>query len=355
MMQAKRRKSLLRVFNVAMFVLGCAALWWLLRNESWRRFAAALSSLGWSSAAVLITLDSITLCCNAAALHTFMRPQSRMVSYLRVLGAQASAHSINTLTPGLPIGVATKFTLLVEHMPRARVLSSIVLLNLTQLYLSVAVLIVGIPITLLFVDLPHELKLAVGVVVAALIPVVVALGLCIRRGALRTVVDVLRRTRIISAARADQWHEHAHEVDAHIRELHRHRSAGTWHGIAWLVGARASAWSAALLLVYMLGVPLTPALVIGLITLGILVTWLSALVPFGVGLADGGSYGLFLLLGATGPQGLLVAMVNRARSFVMALLGLVGFGAIHVIDHLRRAKITQRLTSLRDRRSAASP
>jgi uncharacterized membrane protein YbhN (UPF0104 family) len=335
-----------------MFVLGCVALWWLLRHESWHRFAASFSSLGWRSAAVLILLDSVTLCCNAAALHTFMRPQSRMVSYLRVLGAQASAHSINTLTPGLPIGVATKFTLLVEHVPRARVLSSIVLLNLTQVYLSIAVLVVGIPVTLVFVDLPHELKIIVGGVVAALIPAVVALGFFVRRGALRTVVDVLRRIRIISEKRANRWHDEAHEVDGHIRELHRHRSTGTWHGIAWLVASRLSAWSAALLLVYMLGVPLTTALVIGLITLGVLVTWLSALVPFGVGLADGGSYGLFLLLGATGPQGLLVAMVNRARSFVMALLGLIGFGILHVIDHLRRTKIVRRLQSLRERHSA---
>jgi uncharacterized membrane protein YbhN (UPF0104 family) len=352
-MNAKHRQSALRLFNVAMFVVGCMALWWLLRNESWQRFAASLSSLGWQSAAVLILLDSVTLCCNAAALQTFMRPQSRMVSYLRVLGAQASAHSINTLTPGLPIGVATKFTLLVEHMPRARVLSSIVLLNLTQLYLSVAVLVVGIPITLLFVDLPHEIKIVVGVVVAALVPAVVALGLFVRRGALRTLVGLVRRMRIISDARANRWREEAREVDNHIRELHRHRSAGTWHGIAWLVAARVSAWSAALLLVHMLGVPLTTALVVGLITLGVLVTWLSALVPFGIGLADGGSYGLFLLLGATGPQGLLVAMVNRARSFVMALLGLVGFGILHVVDHLRRtkgAKTIQRL--LRHKRVA---
>lgn len=335
-----------------MFVLGCGALWWLLRNESWHRFTASLSSLGWWSAAVLILLDSVTLCCNAAALHTFMRPQARMVRYLRVLGAQASAHSINTLTPGLPIGVATKFTLLVEHVPRARVLSSIVLLNLAQLYLSVAVLVAGIPVTLLFVDLPHELKIIVGVVVAALIPAVVALGLVVRRGALRSVVDLLRRVRIISGARADHWRDKAREIDGHIRELHRHRTAGTWHGLLWVAAARVSAWSAALLLVFMLGVPLTPALVIGLITLGTLVTWLSALVPFGVGLADGGSYGLFLLLGATGPQGLLVAMVNRARSFVMALLGLIGFGILHLIDHLRRAKIVRRLNSLREHTAA---
>jgi hypothetical protein len=214
------------------------------------------------------------------------------------------------------------------------------------------VLVVGTPITLLFVDVPHEVKIVIGVVVAALIPGVIALGLFIRRGALRTLVDLVRRIRIISDARASRWREEAREVDNHIRELHRHRSAGTWHGFAWLVGARLSAWSAALLLVHMLGVPLTTALVVGLIALGTLVTWLSALVPFGVGLADGGSYGLFLLLGATGPQGLLVAMVNRARSFVMALLGLIGFGILHVIDHLRRAKILRRLESLRQRRSA---
>ena len=40
----------------------------------------------------------------------------------------------------------------------------------------------------------------------------------------------------------------------------------------------------------------------------------------GLGIADGGNYALYGSLGATGPQGLLVTMLHRARSLSVAIL-----------------------------------
>src|SRR5690606_8592055 len=113
-------------------------------------------------------------------------------SYWRVLGAWASGRAINVLTPTGALGEPTKVTMLLNHAPRARLLSSIVLLNVAILYLAVTVMVIGIPITLLLVDLPHALKVTIGVGVAVIIPAMIALGFVIHRGATSTAIGLVR-------------------------------------------------------------------------------------------------------------------------------------------------------------------
>ena len=335
------------IFNLVVFVVGGGALWWLLRHQRWPEFRAMLTDVGWSGFGVVIGLELISLCCDAAALHAFMRPEARMIRYWRVLGAQAAGRAINGLTPGGALGEATKLTMLVRHAPRTRVLSSIVLLNLTQVYLTVMVMLVGIPVALLLVDLPHGVKVTVGIGLAILVPALVALGVLIQRGAVATLIGGMRRTRLISPERAKTWRAKLAEVDRHIRELHQNRSAGTWKGILWVAASKLISWCSLIVLLLLVGVTLTPRLVIGLLSVGQLVTWISAIVPFGLGVADGSNYALYGMLGATGAQGLLITMLSRARMITIAVLGLIAMAGIYTHDRVRQTAMRRRLEALR--------
>ena len=77
------------LFNLLMLVVGGLALTWMLRTTSWHELRNVLTGVG-AWAAVILGLELGGLLCDAAALHAFMRPEARMVSYLRVLGAQSS-------------------------------------------------------------------------------------------------------------------------------------------------------------------------------------------------------------------------------------------------------------------------
>src|SRR5688572_9924848 len=145
------------IFNLVMFVIGGVALWWMLRTTSWPELRAVIVGVG-AWAAVILALDLISLVLDALAWHAFMRPEARMVPFWRVLGAWSSGRAINVLTPSGALGEATKVTMLLDHAPRSRVLSSIVLLNVSMLYFSVSVMMIGIPLTLLLTDLPSEIK-----------------------------------------------------------------------------------------------------------------------------------------------------------------------------------------------------
>ena len=334
-------------FNVAMLVFGAGALAWMLRQLGWADLRGVAASVGYRFAIVL-GLDLAAVLLDARALHTFMRPEARMVSYWQVVAAQISGRAVNVVTPFSALGEATKLAMLVPHAPRVRVLSAIVLFNLAALYLSVLVMVIGTPITLLLVELPRALELTAVLGLAVVIPLVIGLGVVIERGATTTLIRLLRRVRIISEPRRDDWCARLRELDLQLTELHRNRAAGTWRGVLWVVASRLVTWGSTLTLISAVGVAITPALVLGVLSIGVLIAWIASAVPFGLGLADGGNYALYDLLGASGAHGAFVTMLNRVRSLAVALVGFAVMAVVHTANRLAIARIHARLRDRRD-------
>jgi uncharacterized membrane protein YbhN (UPF0104 family) len=334
------------LFNLTVLAGGTIGLAVLLNKLGWANANQVLKGVGaWFGA--IVGLDVIGLCLDAAAIHQFMRPEARMVSYWRVLCAQASGRAINIFVPGGVVGEATKVAMLVTHAPRDRVLSSIVLFNLATFYISVAIVLIGVPITALVVHLPRELAVVVWIALAVLVPIVITLGVIIHRGAIGTAAGVLRRVKILSAARVASWQKQIESLDAHLKELHSDQSPGTRGGLAILLVSRLVAWTATATVLHAVGVHLTPTVLVGVLSVGVLISWVSALVPFGLGVADGSNYALFDVLGASGAHGLFVTMLGRARSIAIALIGLAMMGLAHAAN---RVSITQRNRRRREAR-----
>jgi hypothetical protein len=333
------------VFNLALLVIGGMALVVMVRRLGLANARDVLVGVGaWYG--VIVALDVAGMCCDAAAIHAFMRPEARMVSYWRVLAAQASGRAINILTPGGALGEPTKVTMLVSHAPRSRVVSSIVLYNLAAFYLSVAIILIGVPITALLVDMPHELQVVVWVGLAVLVPVVIGIGIVIHRGALGTVLDTAVGLRILKRDRADRLKTKLAEIDGHLRELQTNRSPGTRLGLALIGASRLIGWAATMVTLHAVGVDFDLRLLIGVFSVGILIGWMSNLVPLGVGIADGGNFALYGLLGASSSHGLLMTMLGRARSLTIAVLGLLAMALVHTINRISIARRNTRFAAL---------
>jgi hypothetical protein len=352
---AKREKHLVsHVFNIAVLVVGSVALVWMLNRLGWQNVKAVLTGVGgWF--AVIVALDVAALAFEAAAIREFMRPESRMIKYWRVLAAQASGRAINILTPGGALGEPTKVTMMVAHAPRGRVVSAIVMINLASFYLSVAILMVGVPITALLVDLPTELKRVVWIGLAVLVPLVVAIGVLIQRGALGTVLAAAQRARLVSAERAEAWTAKLAGVDRRIRELQADRSAGTRAGLLFVCAARLCAWAATTVVLYNVGVELGFTVLCGVFSVGVLISWISAIVPFGLGVADASNYALYDVLGAAGAHGVFVTLLGRARSLTLALLGLVVMATGHATSRLEIARRNRLMARLEAEHGSESP
>jgi len=90
-------------------------------------------------------------------------------------------------------------------------------------------------------------------------------------------------------------------------------------------------------------------LIIGVLSVGVLIQWISQIVPMGLGLADGGNYALFDLVGATGAYGVVITVLNRARSITVAILGLGAMAVLHTVNRLALARMRRKLDALRQR------
>jgi uncharacterized membrane protein YbhN (UPF0104 family) len=171
--------------------------------------------------------------------------------------------------------------------------------------------------------------------------------LMIHRGALSTLVGMLEHVRIIKPERARAWKVRVVEIDKHIRELQRHQTAGTRTGILLLLLSKAISTIATMLLMWAVGVELSPALVIAVLSVGQLIAWVSSVVPLGLGLADGGNFALYELLGASGQHGMFVTMLARARSVAIAIVGLGAMAVTHTLTRLSIARMQRRLADLK--------
>ncbi|MBL9016395.1 MAG: flippase-like domain-containing protein [Myxococcales bacterium] len=303
-----------RWLHALALIVGIVGLVLLIHNAGWHTLASALAHIGpWF--AVIAVIDLGAILCDAGALHAYARAHAP-VSYGRVFAAQASGVAINRLTPGNALGEPIKVTLLMAEVPRDVAVSSVVKFNLATSWVAIAVILLGIPLTLLSLDLPSRLAAAVWIAAFVLAAFAIALVVIVRRGAIGVAIGGAQRIGLVSAARAARWRTAVGGIDAQIKTV------GSRRAFLFVIASRLLFSTGSIALIAAAGIPLTLPLALATVSVGILITWISNIVPLGVGLADGGNYALYGALGATGGAGLLYTMVNRARVIVLALLGL---------------------------------
>jgi hypothetical protein len=154
----------------------------------------------------------------------------------------------------------------------------------------------------------------------------------VQRGALGTVVDVLVALRVLSARRGASWRAKVQTIDARVRAITDTRASGLARGLTGVLGSRALNWIGTVVVLHAADIPMTAPLVVAMLSAGILITWMSNIIPLGLGIADGTNYILYGLLGAAPVAGLLFTMVNRLRTVVLALIGLSVLAAANALD-----------------------
>ena len=313
-------------FNAVVLIIGAVALVILIGHVGIDGIRHVLGGIGWWFAVVAL-IDVAAMGCDAFAIHGFLRAQVPGVRYLPVFAAQASGLAINRLTPGSTLGEPAKVTMLVHHVPRDAAVSAIVMYNLATWFSGIAVIAVGVPLTLLLVDLPPQLELPVWLGTGVLIAVAVVLAILVRRGAIATLIAAATSLRLISRERAARWRTKIVEIDRQVRTLR-----GLRRGVLGAVGSRVLNSVGTLAILHAAELPITPALVVAMLSVGILVTWMSNIIPLGLGLADTGNYALYGALGVGARAGLDFTLVNRARTLVIAAIGLVIMAIAHLVN-----------------------
>lgn len=311
-----------RVFNLFALAVGAVAFAFVVNELGWTGMRQAIVGTGgWF--AVIAVIDLAGSWCDALGVYAFVRPHAR-ARFRHVFAAQLGGIAINRLTPGNTLGEPVKVTMLVrEHVPVDVAISAIMLFQLVTLYIAIAVIAIGVPLSALLLDLPPDIARAVWIALGVLVALAIALAILVRRGALGVLVTGLARLRIISRQRSVRWHAAVASIDERVQRIGQLRAPGLALALVGVVGSRTANLVGTVLVMHAVGIPLTGPLVIASLSVGILVTWMSNVIPLGLGIADGANYLAYGMFGATSIAGLIFTTVNRLRTIVLALIGLM--------------------------------
>jgi hypothetical protein len=307
------------IINIVALVIGAALLAWTLSDVGAETWITVADVGTWF--AVIAVIDILSVCCDAFAIHGYLRPHVE-VSYLRVFAAEFSGLAINRVSPMNSLGEPIKMTMLARDVPGEHAVSSIFMFNLTTTYIAIATIAIGVPISFALLDMPTRVAIAVWVALGVLLVAAVALALLVRSGPLTALIGAGESIHLIGHDRATRWRAKVVGIDERLRSLGRLRAPGMRRGVAGVVGSRVLNSIGTVVVLYAAHIPLSPLLVIAMLSIGILITWISNIVPLGVGLYQGSNYLLFALLGVRGAAGILFAIVNQLRTILLASIGL---------------------------------
>jgi hypothetical protein len=322
-----------RAFNLIVLAVGAIALALFVNELGWERMVDAIADAGWWFA-VMAAIDFASALCDAFAVHGFLRKQVT-ISYAKVFGAQISGIAINRLTPGNSLGEPVKVTMLVRYVPTDAAVAAIVMFNLSTYFVGIASIAIGVPTTALLLDLPPRIALFAWIAVAVLVVAALILAIVVKRGAIGTLIDGLGGSRVISAERATRWRARVADIDARVRSLAK-KESGIHRGLAGVIGSRLLNWLGTIVCLHAAAIQLHVPLVVAALSIGILVTWVSNVIPFGLVIADGANYMLYDLLGATAWAGLVFTNINRVRTILLATMGLVVMAIANALYRAQR-------------------
>ena len=330
---ASKTKSWVQIVNLVFLIVGIAALVWMLRKVGWAEVRDMVSSVGWWSIPIMaIGIAGIFL--NAAGIHVFMRPEARMVSYWRVLAAQISGQAVNSVTPTGTLGEIVKSTMLMEHAPRYRAVSSIVAYNIVNIFATAFVVLFALAVSIVAIELPNAIELMLQATFVVLLVVTIGAVVVVQRGLVASFATAARGLRIISRERREKVAGLLDDFDRQLRVFGPRRQASYKAGFAFVFVAKALGWFDMWITMYALGSPGGFAFVSIASAGGVIVGSVAAIVPMGVGANEGGLAGMFKLLGESAGLGLAVSLVRRLRTIAIAVVGILVMLGVQLGDHL---------------------
>jgi uncharacterized membrane protein YbhN (UPF0104 family) len=345
------RPAWARWLTIGSLVLAAGALAWTIYSVGLGEILRRLILIGPWFLAVIAVEGLITLC-DAGALHAFLRPDHRKVGYGRVVLAQVSSRAINAVTPLGSLGEVVKTTMLFERVSPSRAVAAVLLYNIVLLELSFVLIALGATVTGMLLDLPGSLRTMLvmsGVVTAALaivIPVLVA------KGRLAGLVGIGRTLRVVPAKKERRWRRKLADIDEKLGDTGGARGRDRALGVVYLLLSRLGSWLNVAILIHAAGGSLEVGFLVAVLTAGQVIQWLSTVVPMGLGVHEGGNYGLFRALGADPAVGVTIAIGKRVTQIIYAAIGIV---MASVNQTVKEAKAAQRHKAEEQRAQKRAP
>ncbi|HLU67613.1 MAG TPA: lysylphosphatidylglycerol synthase domain-containing protein [Kofleriaceae bacterium] len=318
----------MRTLQLVFFLVGCAALAWMVAQVGPDTLLGGLAAIGWAFA-LTCSAHLAALVLDSVILRVLALEAGRAVPLLHVTRASVAGHALNEATPFGKVGEVTKYAILTERLEPARAAGSLVAQNLLSFVVNCALIALGAPIAILVFEADGAAAAALGAVSGAFF-IAGAVGvILLYRGLGTWPLRLLGRVRLgrlrIAPDRIDRWQRGWLKVEAAWRAAAADRRAVR---VAWLtsVASRlANVVEIALMLQFLGGEHVVPAALLSLGT-SQAVGWILSFVPLQAGAAEGGAYLVFSAAGLPPHMGVLVEIGRKLRRVIFIALGVAVLG-----------------------------
>ncbi len=316
-------------------VLAIAMLIMTIRDLGVRTLGHYLALIGWWWFAV-VPMEIICTTLDATAIRAFASPDK--IRLRSTLLAQLSGRAVNAVTPSGNLGEAVKMSVLTDVVTQSRAVSTILLYNIVSFQVELVIIAIAAPLAMVLVAMPTSMHWLMGVTSASCIILTLGLHFLVRRGMLVGAARFARKIRLISPARYDRWEPKCRTIDSNMRLTKDARRRDRWIGVIAVVLSRLNSLALSLLILHAVGKSITLGFVAAWIVGSFAIYFASALTPMGIGVAEGGYYGLFRALGENPARGVTLVLARRTVTIMYAALGLV---LVTMSETVKRAKLAQ--------------
>ena len=326
------RPSWLRWITPALLAIAIVALVFTIRDVGLRTLGHYLRLIGWWWIAV-VALEVLNTTLHSTAIRAFAAPDKLRLRDAFV--AQLAGRAVNAVTPSGNLGEVVKMSVLTDVVTPSRAVSTILLYNVVSFTIELGIVAAAAPFLALLVPMPLPLRalfLGVGVLCAVLS---VGLYWLVHRGMLASLAKVPVKLGLVSQHRYAGWYEKLHGIDEKLRMTAGASRRDRLIGIGALFLSRLSAILLSLLILRSVGTSISFGFVAAW-TVGSFPIYLaSTLVPMGLGVSEGGYYGLFRTLGYNPAFAVTLVIARRCITIMYATIGLV---LVTFSETVKRAK-----------------
>lgn len=288
-----------------------------------------LRQIGWFFV-VLVSLEIVSSGFDGTAIY-YMADGPGRPSWRDCVVAQIVGRGVNSVTPGGNLGEVMKVGLLSHRCSPKRIVAAVMYINFMRLVMQFAVIAVGVVATAFLFDVPRSVLVLLLIGGAISAGISVGIFYLMRRGMLSTLSNALARVRIISKKRRESWNKTLEEVDHRLKgqDNKQHRSKALIFIAASQILEKGLTYFTIMAAGYVMG----GGQFLALLSAGVLLSWISTIIPMGLGISEGGNVALFTLIGAPAPLGLALALARRVNQVVFAAIGFAILAADRVTTH----------------------
>lgn len=309
-----------RWLTPALLAIAIVALAFTIRDIGLRTLFRYLRLIGWWWIAV-VALEVLNTTLHSTALRAFAAPDKLRLRDAFL--AQLAGRAVNAVTPSGNLGEVVKMSVLTDVVTPSRAVATVLLYNVVSFTIELGIVAAAAPVLALLVPMPLGLRvlfLGVGLACAA---ISIGLYLLVRRGMVASLARIPVKLRLVSQARYEGWHDQLKGIDDKLRLTSGASKRDRVIGIAALGLSRLSAILLSLLILRAVGTSISFGFVAAW-TVGSFPIYLaSTLVPMGLGVSEGGYYGLFRTLGYNPAFAVTLVIARRCITIMYATIGLV--------------------------------